>query len=1036
MSAMKKFAIVFSALALTFVLALLSQVICISGFVRYGMLVHECPSGTPKAVARLNAWSLRRGNPGTVELSAAAYYTPGPADYAELATLRRSTPTLELLQGDKVTKLDPKKGWKDSEAGLHRGDIVLPADLPDGDHQLRATLETTLGRVTTTVPLPVYAPAKIHLLSDRPLYEPGNLVQLRAVVMKARDLTPLDGRPGRFIVTSPSGEVMLEEKASAGRYGVVAGSFPLDKDAEIGRWSVRWTSGADQAEIGVLVEPFTLPRFRLEIEPSKPFYGRGDRPKISGRVVYSSGAPVAGAVVEATWRVFGQWPAPAEWMNGALPSRFRTNAEGRFSAELPVIPRDLIGRATLHADLQASDEAKDRVTSSVDLLLSEHAIQVEAMTELEGGLVQGYNNRVFLRAATAHQVVLSKTELFVRRAWEPSDPGTTVFTDEDGVASIQFDPGPPVNVIVPGGPRRPIPRPPAVLRTEVSELIFGDEPSLADLTAMDAWHRAFTLCSRLAAEADVETALVLRAAGDGRILGVSTDWDPLGSCLRSVVLASRLPAGRERLYQVSYQIHAAGPRLVAHEEESWPEGSGEGTELSLAHALAAASTCLPSQVETNSDDDDEDDTPYAYVWHQAKGTKVLTGQIVRHPESRGSWPAATVSCLQSKLARISVQYTPEEAAEVLGDELDASDRFGVVRLGVERTEEEDQATKNPDTVLVGYELLVSAKSGAELIGETKVLLSPGNIPPLRIRANPTLAKPGDKIEITYLRGPGFSGKLPEKPVLSGDRWNLETKLEKGSKTTHFELPADASGWFITESHGARALVYVKPSADLSLELKPERPEYRPGETAKLLLQTQQSGRPHPAAVGLFGVDESLGQLTSLPGAAELEKLRDVAPNQGPAFGVLEVAALQMGRVRGQNALEAMVLQVTGLPSRADADAYTNASSDLVFDPVVELTDHFYLVLEELYREVRRWEKEAPKDEQLLPPKLAKLWKQAVAKAKAKGATVTDAYGRELRLSVLPDDLLALTEPRAVVADGTRLPEDVEDWANWVRKERP
>ena len=39
------------------------------------------------------------------------------------------------------------------------------------------------------------------------------------------------------------GEVLLEEKAPAGEWGVVAGSFPLDKGAAIGTWKVAWVSG-------------------------------------------------------------------------------------------------------------------------------------------------------------------------------------------------------------------------------------------------------------------------------------------------------------------------------------------------------------------------------------------------------------------------------------------------------------------------------------------------------------------------------------------------------------------------------------------------------------------------------------------------------------------------------------------------------------------------------------------------------------------------------------------------------------------------
>jgi len=68
--------------------------------------------------------------------------------------------------------------------------------------------------------------------------------------------------------------------------------------------------------------------------------------------------------------------------------------------------------------------------------------------------------------------------------------------------------------------------------------------------------------------------------------------------------------------------------------------------------------------------------------------------------------------------------------------------------------------------------------------------------------------------------------------------------------------------------------------------------------------------------------------------------------------------------------------------------------------------------------------------------MAGLWKQALIACGKRGEPVTDAYGRKLRLGRLPADLLALTDPRAVVVVGTRLPEDVENWAAWVAKEKP
>jgi hypothetical protein len=144
----------------------------------------------------------------------------------------------------------------------------------------------------------------------------------------------------------------------------------------------------------------------------------------------------------------------------------------------------------------------------------------------------------------------------------------------------------------------------------------------------------------------------------------------------------------------------------------------------------------------------------------------------------------------------------------------------------------------------------------------------------------------------------------------------------------------------------------------------------------------------------------------------------------------------LGRIRGANAAAATVLRVSEIPKPPELDAVVSARARTEFDPVVELTDHFYVVLGELHAQVRQWEAGAPADEKMQPATMARLWSRALEACEKRGEKVVDAYGRRLRLARLPRDLLALTDPRAVVVVGTRLPEDVENWADWVARERP
>jgi hypothetical protein len=345
------------------------------------------------------------------------------------------------------------------------------------------------------------------------------------------------------------------------------------------------------------------------------------------------------------------------------------------------------------------------------------------------------------------------------------------------------------------------------------------------------------------------------------------------------------------------------------------------------------------------------------------------------------------------------------------------------------------------TTMLGYELLVTTEVAGRR-ESTKLRVAPGAVPDLRLRVTPVLAGPGDKITAQLIRGPRFAGQVPEELVLDCLRQQATAKLDADRRAT-FALDSGTEGWCAITAAGldtggtpVRGLVYVRPRAELSVSVTPKQDRYAPGDRAELAIQTTLGGTGGQAAVGLFGVDESLGQLVPLPGGDALGRVRPKVETSSPAFGVLDGQALALGRIRGANAAAATVLRVTSIPAPPELDAVVSASAESRFDPIEELTDRFYLVLAELHAQARAWEAKAPAAEKMTAATMASLWGAALAACAARGEATTDAYGRTLRLSRLPLDLLSLTDPRAVVAVATRLPEDVENWSAWVAKEKP
>lgn len=1011
---------------------------CAPAWLAYGISLPACPDGALRQTAELDAAGLGRGTAGEVSLRAIAHFTTRDADRDDRAVVRHvEAIALSLTGGGQDRPLEA--AWRRRNGEL-LAPVALP-DVPDGDYQLHATYRTVLGDGAVSVPLKIYAPARIHVLTDRPLYQPGNTVRFRAVVLRARDLVPLDHRPGLWVVTDPAGEVLLEEAAPAGDWGVVAGSFPLDRAARPGTWKVAWRSAAATDEVPFTVQPFTLPRFRVDASADRPFYRPGDRPLVHGAVIYSSGAPVGSATVEVAWEVTGAWPPPAEWQDHALPRHARTSASGRFDLALPEIPRDLQGRVTLTARIAAVDPAGDRAAGAASVLLSQDGIEASAVTELGDGLVESFNNRMYLRVATPDGRVLAGTRLTVRRAWVPGDRGVAAQTDEDGVASLQIDPGAPVNIVIPALPYRPAPRPPAVTRGEVSELIGGHGAAIADQLELDRWLPALAGCARFVEDAEQTVKLALRVDPTGRVITAGAGPSALDRCTVAAAAARRLAAGDERLYTVELRYVEPGlPRLIASVESALAVPAGLNEQVA---ALARSTRdCLPRA---------EGRLAGLLTWRVRAGDRAveLTGWISDPAAAAGQ---DAMGCVRSRFdARRTIELAERAAA----------DAIGLVRLAVELPADAAQARPQPTTML-GYELEVAADvDGAPA---TRLRVPPGKVPDLRLRVTPVLAAPGLPVAAQLIRGPQFTGKLPARLALDCPTRRLagpaaakrpaaptETAPEtapEAEPATAITAPLDADhratlaiaddveGWCTVSGGGARALVYVRSRAELRVAVTPGRDRYAPGDKAELAIQTTLGGQGGPAAVGLFGVDESLGQLVSLPGADALGRVQPRVETGAPAFCVLDGQALTLGRIRGANAAAATVLRVSAVPQPAELDAQVSGRGESRFDPIEELTDRFYTVLAELHAQVQHWEASAPAAEKMTPAVMAGLWRAALDACAARGQRVDDAYGRRMRLSRLPPDLLSLTDPRAVVAVATRLPEDVENWPAWVARERP
>lgn len=981
---------------------------CWSAWALDGVWLRRCPAGVVRWQPSVEVRGIGRDRPGTVTVWVDGHYVPGGRDPAALTPVTRFRLDAVWVDPDgREVELAPDGGW--SSEGPRRVARVPAPEGPDGDWTLRVTVRRARHVETVEVEVPIYVPALGHVLTDAPLYRPGQEVRMRAVVLGRDDLRPLEGRPGRWYVLDPEGEVLLEERARAGPLGVAATTFPLDVASPTGTWTVRYRSGATTVDRPIEVREFQLPRFRVETKSERRWYGRGDVPVVTGTVRYTSGAPVPNASVSVRAAAAGDWPVPLEWTE---PRTLTTGPDGSFRFALERVPEDLQKSATLTWWLSAVDETGDTATGAVTLRFSADAIAADTVTELADGLVPGANNRLYVRATRPDGEVLRGATLTLRKAWDPTDPGVEAVADGDGVARFQVDPREPITVVEPPMPVRE--RPTATARVEVEaaeDILRGEAVDVDGRAALDRWSAALRTCLSYAPPGEEGVAiavhLVLRGGRVTLARASARGEDvPLGACVERALTGLAGPPG-DRVWRVDLRL--ADPLSPYLELQALQSGAG-GTETALRAALRAARPCVAREETPASH-------PRAWFWTVDAGATAPRLTALDAPATAGRLAAGPAACVETALGRARLERPAEAAAE------------GVFTVSVQVPRAASPRTE-PSRTYPGFEYQLTARVGDHELGATTLRLKPGTVPPLRVRVPEVIVDPGARLPVSLLRGPDWVGEVPRTVYLRRDGKQLAACAVEGEAGgCTLEVPTDARGFLQVDAGRASTVLMVRADDRLEVSLKPDREVYRPGEVARLTVSTRGATGLVPAGVTLAGVDQAMSALVPLDAPDQLGRAAVLATTPDPAFGVLDAQALAAGLVRGENAAQATVLRIAGLGPRPEDQAGVVVTATAPWDPDAELVEVFYAVYARAVAAERDWERRAPAAETLSAKRMVGFWEASLRGER-------DPYGRPLHLSVLPDDLRALVDPRVVASDGTRLPEDVENWDAHVAREAP
>jgi hypothetical protein len=269
------------------------------------------------------------------------------------------------------------------------------------------------------------------LTLDRPLYQPGQTMKMRTVVVSATTGRPVDG-PVTWTIHDARGNLVFEQEHQTGANGVGSVQFTLADRCVQGTYRVTATHGDQSVTKSVDVRPFRLPRFTVdvELEAAEVEPGGTLRGQVDARYTY--GEPVAESDVSLTARAAGMQ------LTGAAG---KTSDTGLFDFAVDV-PADAAPGTPIEISATVTSPAGRAEGGTASTRVAGRTLSVEAVPASRARFAWNRKQTGYLLVTDADGAPVADTELKLTIPEKGGERDVVVTTDEAGRAEFQWTPHP------------------------------------------------------------------------------------------------------------------------------------------------------------------------------------------------------------------------------------------------------------------------------------------------------------------------------------------------------------------------------------------------------------------------------------------------------------------------------------------------------------------------------------------------------------------------------------------------------------------
>ncbi|HZG51064.1 MAG TPA: MG2 domain-containing protein [Pyrinomonadaceae bacterium] len=176
-------------------------------------------------------------------------------------------------------------------------DFNLPAHIKRGEGEIKVTARRGDVVQTASDDISLNQTTRILLTSDKPLYQPGQTLHLRALLLNHATRRAIADAGATLEIQDPEGTTVFTAPLKTSRFGVANVDWPIPDNTRLGDYSINVTADEDSphesdAWLRVKISRYELPNFAVSATPDRGYYLPGEHAQVEVRGDYLFGRPL------------------------------------------------------------------------------------------------------------------------------------------------------------------------------------------------------------------------------------------------------------------------------------------------------------------------------------------------------------------------------------------------------------------------------------------------------------------------------------------------------------------------------------------------------------------------------------------------------------------------------------------------------------------------------------------------------------------------------------------------------------------------